>query len=254
MDPSRRPTWLVLPCCLIACATDGAHDDHDERCAQAAAQLEECASGVAGDFLAACRESPGDDTDEIVDQILASDCDGGEAARSVDGSGGKEDGFLEAAFATACSPVIGAALVINRARGGAPVWMDWDTRWALRPFFGTLVDDVQIVWNASLTDKWSILGFNVQLGFDVAAQTFGNEVFVADGVHPGDLGQQLLLAHELTHSRQAAQRGGTGPFFEEYCRAYYRSGFDYTSNALEVEARDVAAGVSSCPVWGSGCP
>jgi hypothetical protein len=249
--PARQIPLLLVAQVACACASAGGDVDGD-RCAEAAAHLDQCASGGGEEFLEACQQDPNEEGFAIVDEILASECDGADAARAA--AGGKEDGFAEAVFVAACSPVVGAALLINRARSGEPVPMEPDTRDQLRGFFGNLVDRAQIRWDARLPDEWTILGFNVQLGFDVSAQAFGDEIFVAGSHRPSDLDQLVLLGHELAHSRQSAEFGDLAGFRREYCRAYFQSGFDYRSNRFESDARAVARDVRACLAQGAGCP
>lgn len=242
----------VMATCSIlgfaaSCANGGSSaDPMVDRCAEAAAALEECSGEVPPDFLDACEHDQSEETLAVIDQLVDSSC----AEADTDA---KEDGLLEAAFAQVCAPVVGAAFLVNRLRSPASVPLPQGDRDKLRRFFGNMVDKVKVSWGAQLADEWKILGFKVQFQFDVLAQTFHTEIFY-DDAYTGDPFQLSVLAHEMTHTRQAEQRGGLPGFANEYCRAFWRSGFSYEENALEKEAQMVEQQVASCLMFGSGCP
>lgn len=122
-----------------------------------------------------------------------------------------------------------------RTNNGSSQGLDTLQKQYLRPHFGDLVDRVAVVYNANLMDEWSALGYRINLG-NSAAQTYCNRVYVDDPYQQGDLAQIVLLAHELTHSRQCENYGGAGTFGFHYFREYKRAGENYANNRLEREA------------------
>jgi hypothetical protein len=88
------------------------------------------------------------------------------------------------------------------------------------------------------------LGYRVNLD-ESAAQTYCNRIYVDDPYQSGDLNQIVLLAHELTHSRQCEEYGGAGGFGWHYFKEYYEGGGSYENNRLEREAFDFEAQFAS---------
>lgn len=227
---------LALSGTLLSCATDGR-----SRCQQAADALSECTGSVPEGFVEACEADTDADTAAFTDSLLEASCDGNAAI------GGKEDGHGEALFVTACSALVGAAYVSNRVRSPTPVALTRALKDALRPEFGALVDDIRVSWNAKLVDEWDIGSLRVVLGFDVGAQTFGNTIFMSHAYDATNPRLRIVtLAHELTHARQAQQRGGVLGFARAYCRAFWDASYSYRENALEQEAYALANGMAKC--------
>ena len=211
---------------LVACTSP------DSRCADAAAALASCHGIDANALRSACEQAPADEVDALADDAL------GQACPAPDG---KADGLGEQAFVLACRPVLLAGYLVSAARNPASTPLDASARATLRPYFSATVDAVRVHWNSLLVDDWPV--FHIHNAFmDVGAQTFGPEVFASDAASSD---RMRTLAHELTHTKQAERLGGVNAFAGEYCRAFYRSGFSYDRNALEVEAYTNAAHIMS---------
>jgi hypothetical protein len=130
-----------------------------------------------------------------------------------------------------------AAAQWMRANNGGSQGLDENQKNYLRPHFGGLVDQVVVIYNANLMDEWSALGMRVDVD-DSAAQTYCNRIYVDDPYQLNDNNQLVLLAHELTHSKQCQQLGGEGKFGYHYFREYKRANQNYENNKLEKEAFD----------------
>ncbi len=227
---------LLLILLSISCVAEETTTEENlqERCAQAAQALQSCVGAIPEGFVEACEVDTEGASFELIDQLVESECSASDNA--------KADGLFETAFASQCAPAVGAALLVTEARNGGYTRLNSSDRRTLRAFFGSLVDDVHFYFNARIVDEWDLGFTNVQFAFDVAAQTFGNKVFVDDRYRPGDADQLALLAHELQHARQSRREGGFFPGFAyAYCKAFWNSGFDYRSNTLEREARTTAS-------------
>jgi hypothetical protein len=223
-------TTLLLSCVSEEITTE---ENLQERCAAAASALQSCVGTVPEGFAEACEADANDETFELIDQLVAAEC--------TDPADGKSDGLFETAFSAQCAPVVGAALVVTDARNNVYTRLTSSDRRVLRSFFGDVVDDVRFYFDAKIVDEWDLGFTNVQFAFDVAAQTFGDKVFVDDRYRPGDSDQLNLLAHELQHVRQARSAGGFFPGFAyDYCKGFWNSDFDYRSHEMEAEARRTA--------------
>lgn len=138
-----------------------------------------------------------------------------------------------------------AAAEWMRANNGSSQGLDETQKRYLRPHFGDLVDRVAVIYNANLMDEWSALGYRIDLPDESAAQTYCNRIYVDNPHQQGDLSQVILLAHELTHSRQCEEYGGAGSFGWHYFKEYYEGGGSYENNRLEREAFDFEAQFAS---------
>lgn len=106
----------------------------------------------------------------------------------------------------------------------------------LKARYGGIVDNVQVVYNATTLEKWCALGECVRVSKpESAAQTYGNTVYVVDSERPSDINQFLLLSHELKHVQQ--QKGRLDIFGYDYFKAYKQAGLTYENNRMEQEAR-----------------
>jgi hypothetical protein len=220
---------------LFSCTSDDLTTEENlaARCAQAASALQSCIGAVPEGFVEACETDADEESFELIDQLVYAEC--------TDTADGKSDGLFETAFAAQCAPVVGAALVVTEARSGGYTRLSSGDRRTLRNFFGDIVDDVRFYFNAKIVDEWDLGFTNVQFAFDVAAQTFGDKVFIDDRYRPGDEDQLALLAHEMQHVRQARSAGGFFPGFAyDYCKGFWNSDFDYRSHEMEREARRTA--------------
>jgi hypothetical protein len=141
----------------------------------------------------------------------------------------------EAAFAHAGAVAFVAAAeaikLANRNRDARK--LDSARRDQLRGQYGSLVDDVDFIFGASLVE-FKVAG--KRIGTNPAAQTFGEQIYVQASSAPADSGQLRLIAHELVHARQYRKAGNLFEFGVEYFREYYRAGFKYAGNNLEEEA------------------
>lgn len=200
------------------------------------------------EFLAECEDGAGAGTEDVLDALIASRCEAADL-------GSKADGLREMAFVAACLPVIASAFVVIRGRSGGGDPLPDAARERLRPLFGAVVDIVSVTWDSDLIDEWSIPGTGLRLDFDYWGQTFGRRIFMDDdGYRDGDVDQLGRLAHEITHTSQSEALGGVPEFAAAYCRAFWRSDFNYRGNALEDEAFRVQGLVLACLSDGTGCP
>lgn len=147
--------------------------------------------------------------------------------------------IAEAAWGEAGAVVYQAAAQGMRANNGSSQYLDETQKRYLRPYFGDLVDNVVVIYNANLMDDWLYGGFSIDIGQgDFVAQTYCERIYVVAPYNPGDSGQLVLLAHELIHSRQCKQFGGAGKFGYQYFREFKTAGQSYENNKLEREAND----------------
>lgn len=109
----------------------------------------------------------------------------------------------------------------------------------LRPYFGSLVDRVAIVYKAKLMDDWLYAGFKIDIGqVDAIAQTYCDRIYVEASYKPNDPSQLMLLAHELVHFMQCEKLGGKAMFGYYYFKEFKKAGQNYENNKLEREAND----------------
>lgn len=107
----------------------------------------------------------------------------------------------------------------------------------LRPYFGSLVDQVAITYNATLMDGWLYGDFKINIGqVDAIAQTYCLHIYIEDSYRPRDYSQLILLAHELVHARQCQQLGGARQFGYRYFKEYKKAGQNYANNIMEIMA------------------
>ena len=216
------------------CDPQDAPDDNEiERaCESAVASLQRCVETVPDDFAESCTLIT---TTEELDEMLAV------ADTQCEPIPGKAD-LTDDAFEHACAVAVTSAAYVMRFRNQSQYVELTDAELDLYREQFEHVDDVHFYFDAGLLDEWTIAGFEVQLGFDVAGQAFGNRIYVEKPHAPGDEAQQRLVAHELQHSAQYVDRGSSMyQFALDYCAAFADSGFDYHDNALEQEARSEAA-------------
>ncbi|MBD2078673.1 hypothetical protein [Leptolyngbya sp. FACHB-17] len=147
--------------------------------------------------------------------------------------------IAEQAWGEAGAAAYQSAAQWMRANNGSSQGFDETQNRYLRPHFGDLLDRVAVVYNANLMDEWSAGGYRIRVGgVESAAQTYCERIYVNAPYKPGDSSQLKLLAHELVHSKQCEQLGGTGKFGFHYFREYKRAGQNYENNKLEREAYD----------------
>jgi hypothetical protein len=154
--------------------------------------------------------------------------------------------LAEEAWGEAGGSAYPAAANIMRGRNGGSQGLDEFQKRNLRPHFGSLVDQVVVIYNARMMDQWSAFGKSINLsGVDTAGQTYCNRIYIRDSYKPNDLQQIELLAHELVHSRQCRDLGGEGKMGFHYFREFKRAGLNYANNKLEREADSFASQIAS---------
>jgi hypothetical protein len=157
--------------------------------------------------------------------------------------------FAEKQWGNAGAGAFQAAAAIMRNRHGSGQGLDDIQKQYLRPVYGGLVDGVSVVYGASMMNDWKALGFKIDLGgVDSAAQTYCNRIYVRDAYQNGNRDQLLLLAHELRHSQQCQELGGSGKFGYHYFREYKRAGQNYENNAMEKSAVEFANKIANTPI------
>ena len=209
-----------------------------ESCYAAADQLEQCTGEVPEGFVEACMYAPDEESIEAIRDLASADCD------DIDPSG-KADRLFAGAFARVCEPAVISAYLVTRHRNPPGRSLSASQRRALRPFFGSFVDQARIHFDASLVTQWRVLGMDIQVN-NTTAMAFGPDIYLAQPYRPNNNRQLALVAHELTHTWQAARLGSVRTFANEYCRGYYNAGFSYSDNSFEVEARQVQRHVRDC--------
>ena len=239
LTPLAIAAILAFAGCTVD-ATEGITDDAslERHCEQAAASLRQCGAEVPEDFLQACNHDPSPESIELVEGLAEAECD-------EEVGEGKADGWGARAFGAACTPVMYSGALTNRWRNGQGGPIPRDEREALRPMFGSLVDDITVHYDASITTRWTVGGRTVEYG-SFTGQAFGNDVYIRAPYRPGDESQLVLLAHEIQHSQQGVDAGGLRPQLTQYCREFYNAGFSYQDHPLEEEARDVAREFRRC--------
>ncbi|WP_041463286.1 eCIS core domain-containing protein [Chroococcidiopsis thermalis] len=125
------------------------------------------------------------------------------------------------------------------ANNGSSQELDDIQKQYLRPYFGDLVDRVAIAYNAKLMDGWLYADFKIDIGqVDAVAQTYCQRIYLEGSYKPRDSRQLALLAHELVHSRQCEQLGGTSQFGYHYFKEYKQAGQNYANNIMEIMANN----------------
>lgn len=156
-------------------------------------------------------------------------------------------------FAIACTPVVLTASVINRARNSDIEDRDMPAsiKGMLRPFFDASVDEAFVYFDAQVINEWNVGDTEIVIGDPISGQTIGHRVYINEplsGDGNGDGYQHVLVGHEMVHVRQAECFGGTTKFAWHYCEQFYKAGFEYWNNALEVAAYDVQDSLWPCTV------
>ncbi len=234
-ETSMRIVLIIL---LASCAGEPIEAS---QCEDAAATLERCTGQVPEGFRDACDAAP-EIASSVIGDVDAAHCP--DLGRSDVG---------KSAFVDACTLGINAGYWIVWARSESSKPLPHDLREKLRPWVGDLVDTTRISWGSSLLTRWRILGHDVILDDDTAAQTFGTEIFFHDA-QTLDNRQIALVGHELAHAGQYRDHGGVIGFARAYCAAFYDADYTYRSNALEQEAYDLQYRIRACLDTGRDCP
>lgn len=104
----------------------------------------------------------------------------------------------------------------------------------LRPFYGDLVDEVEIYDPARLMSEWGGGAYAIELG-QYGGQTFGKRIYLDDTRDYTDISRVVLLGHELCHTEQFIKRGSS---FEKFGRDYFEGfakGGGCSNNHMEKE-------------------
>lgn len=121
----------------------------------------------------------------------------------------------------------------NHHSGGVPLHPRF--KWALRGQFGSLVDEVNIHYNARMLD--SVKVGNRTLNYPSDGQTFGRDIYLNMSEAEATLS---LIAHEMEHVHQWASRGSKlESFGRDYFNNWCKAGFNYSSNSMERDAQAV---------------
>ncbi|MCY7368271.1 MAG: DUF4157 domain-containing protein [Chamaesiphon sp.] len=136
--------------------------------------------------------------------------------------------------------VLPFAAQIMAIRNPQGIPLDPTQKGYLRPLFGDLVDQVTIVYQAKLLDRWSQDGQETHIGtVNSAAQTYCDRIYIRAAYKPRQTNGLILLAHEMTHSQQCQQAGEISKFGKSYFQGYDRGGQTYENNPLEKSARAI---------------
>lgn len=128
-----------------------------------------------------------------------------------------------------------AAAQLMISNNGEPESLDDTQKKYLRPYFGDLVDRVEVIYNATLMEDWVAASFKINVG-ESNAQVYGHKIYIKKPYKEGDLEQLVLLAHELIHCKQYEELGSLGKFGYHYFKEYKRAGESYKGNKFEQEA------------------
>ncbi len=130
---------------------------------------------------------------------------------------------------------LAAQVMAMRNPQGRP--LDQTQKDYLRPLFGDLVDQVTVVYQAKLLDRWSQDRKETHIGnVNSSAQTYCDRIYIRGSYQSRQTDGLILLAHEMTHSQQCQQAGGISKFGERYFQGYFQAGQNYENNPLEKSA------------------
>ena len=111
-------------------------------------------------------------------------------------------------------------------------------------FSRDLLSQIVVHWDAKPLNQWASDKFGIEMiGEDAEAQAYGYHIYMRGRREQWPDERRLeTLIHEITHSLQFRQYGGSlRDFGNAYFRAYYRGGQDYERNQFEIEANGKAA-------------
>lgn len=135
-----------------------------------------------------------------------------------------------------------AAATTMRLRATSPgAFMPDFAKERLRPRFGSLVDEVRLHYGVTPVEQWVEGGIGIRLSdVDAKAQTYGRDIYFKASEEEATADKDrfaALVAHELVHTLQYEEAGGTlSAFGERYFRAHYMAGKNYRDNPMEQEA------------------
>ncbi len=145
--------------------------------------------------------------------------------------------FIEEAWGKAGSVAYLAAANTMKNRNGIEQELDNFQKRYLRRYFIDSIDRVSITYGAQMMDRWVISGSAIRLGsVESAAQTYCDRIYIREPYKPEDLGQLIMIAHEMVHVKQCHQLGSLEKFGYQYFKEYKRANQVYEKNKLEKEA------------------
>lgn len=106
----------------------------------------------------------------------------------------------------------------------------------LRPYYGSLVDNVTVIWGSLLNDDLSFQGQTITLGSN--GQAYGHTIYIRERRQSNSTEQLILLAHELRHVQQYRGYGDIDTFCREYLAEYWANGYEnsrFEREAFEAE-------------------
>lgn len=232
-------------------AAPEAEDAHALLCEDAYVQLLDCTGTVDPDFHDACLADRSSQAVAVLDAIVAAECAPADSGEDAGGDAPGDEALTADAFASVCAPAIMAGALINQFRNrdrGGP--MPAAMKETLRPYYGTLVDEAVVYYDATIVNEWEIAGRPIRIGFEVAGQTLGHRIYISRSERPG---QERLMAHEMAHFKQSrclaedeTGRFGLARFAYRYCKELYFADFQYSPHRLEVGANLVENEIMGC--------
>jgi hypothetical protein len=151
-----------------------------------------------------------------------------------------ESSLIEEAWGQAGSIAYQASAKTMISKNGAGVPLDNLQRRYLRRYFIDYIDQVAVVYNAQMMDRWVFGNVAVHFGeVESIAQTYCDRIYLRDPYKGEDVRQLSILVHEMVHVRQCEQNGGLDQFGYQYFVQYKRGKQKYENNPLEREAYDL---------------
>jgi len=147
---------------------------------------------------------------------------------------------LEEAWGQAGSIAYQASAKTMRSKNSKGVPLDNLQKRYLQDNYVDYLDQVTIIYNAQMMDRWVFGDLAVHLGkLETIAQTYCDRIYLRDPYRGEDIEQLAILVHEMVHVRQCEQEGGLDQFGYQYFVQYKRANQKYKENPLEQEAYDM---------------
>lgn len=148
--------------------------------------------------------------------------------------------LAEEAWGQAGSIAYQAAAKTMRSKNREGLALDNIQKRYLRRYFLDYIDQVTVIYNAQMMDRWVFGNVAVHFGeIESIAQTYCDRIYLRDAYKPEDIKQLSLLVHEMVHVRQCFQNGGLDQFGYQYFVEYKRAKQKYENNLMEREAYDL---------------